>query len=447
MSLKLTTRTMAKHNPRHDRRWMVPLFVLIVSVHALSEIKVPGDSAWVLHTAQSILSEGNTDLTEYGLVEGVDNQYTLVWVDGKPYNMFPLGPALWALPALALADGGMRVFSGRSYETVLQVQAATDMQELVASLAVATAALLLWSLLRALGLNRRRALILVLFFAFGTSAWSVASRALWPHGPSLVWLGTVLLCLVLAERRPGLLWLAGAALALAFVTRPTNALSVIGLTIYAVWRFRRQAWGLVVAGGIGAVLFAGHNLAVYGALLPPYFQPDRLTGSSTVLEALAGNLVSPGRGLLVYTPVLFFGFWGWKQWQRDDQWRPLVNALALIIIAHWIAISRFPHWWGGWCYGPRFFSDLLIYFMIMLVPVVRALEFRTRAGRMRTVAFAMTMVAGGVIHWAGANATGTMQWNAHPANIDQKSERVWDWKDPQFLRWQERSWDDVPLVP
>jgi uncharacterized OsmC-like protein len=40
-----------------------------------------------------------------------------------------------------------------------------------------------------------------------------------------------------------------------------------------------------------------------------------------------------------------------------------------------------------------------------------------------------------VVHGAGANVVGTEQWNGIPANIDQHPERLWDWKDPQFLRW------------
>ena len=436
---------MSNATHRRDWRWPLSLFLFIIVIHSMSGIKMTGDSLWTLHTTMSILAEGDVDLTEYGLEYGVHEHYTVHWVDGVPYNMFPLGPSLWSLPFVALIDGGMRLFMGRSYQTELLAGHHSDAQEACASVAVGVAAIILWYLGRGFGLGRWRTLLLVVLFAFGTSVWSAGSRALWPHGPSLVWLGVALLCLVRAEQRPRLLWLAGAALALAYVTRPTNAISVMALTIYAMWRFRRQAVGLVVAGGIGALLFAWHNLAVYGEVLPPYFQLARLAGSGTQLEALAGNLISPGRGLFTFTPVLLFSFYGWWLWQKDDRWRPLINVLVVIIFAHWLAISRFPHWWAGWSYGPRFFTDMMLYFAVLLVPVMGALEFRTLAGRIRGGVFVAALVMGIAFHGAGATLVGPMHWTGVPADIDKHPERVWDWGDPQFLRWVEREVDDPPL--
>lgn len=423
---------------RSDLRWTVPLFVAVVAVHASSWVKMPGDSAFTLQTAQSILEDGDVALDEYLSAEDAANEYAIVLVDGVPHNYFPLGPSLWALPAVAAIDGALRVFEGRSYRTELLAGHHSDVQEFLASCAVAWAAVLVWLLARNLGLTRRRALLLACLFAFGTSAWSAGSRALWPHGPSLVWLGLALWSVLRAEERPRLLWLAGLALALAYVTRPTNAVAVVGLTAYALLRFRTGAWPLLAAGAAGALLFAWHNLAVYGALLPPYFQPSRLADHGNVPLALAGNLVSPGRGLLVFTPVLLFAGRGWWLWRRDSARRVLADTLLAAIAAQWVAISLFPHWWAGWSYGPRFFTDTLVFFSFLLVPVVRELEFGTRAGRIRGVLFVAALVWGIVVHGAGANLTATMDWNGDPANIDHHPERVWDWSDPQFTRWRSR---------
>jgi hypothetical protein len=38
------------------------------------------------------------------------------------------------------------------------------------------------------------------------------------------------------------------------------------------------------------------------------------------------------------------------------------------------------------------------------------------------------------VHFQGATNALVYDWNALPIDIDKASWRVWDWKDPQFLR-------------
>ena len=38
------------------------------------------------------------------------------------------------------------------------------------------------------------------------------------------------------------------------------------------------------------------------------------------------------------------------------------------------------------------------------------------------------------VHYRGANAADVMDWNGSPAPIDLYPQRVWDWRDPQWLR-------------
>lgn len=38
-----------------------------------------------------------------------------------------------------------------------------------------------------------------------------------------------------------------------------------------------------------------------------------------------------------------------------------------------------------------------------------------------------------VINVLGATENRIWSWNVRPINIDEKPERIWDWKNPQFL--------------
>lgn len=419
---------------RTPRRWALALFLLVVTVHAFSELRTPWDSRWALHVAYSLVTEGDADLEEWRhqLEPG---EYRIEYVDGRPYTIFPLGASLWAAPFVALADGGLRLFSDHGYRDELERMSIADTQELLASIAVGLATVLSFRLYLRMGLSLAPALMLALALAFSTSAWSTASRALWSHAPSLACNAAALLLLwpdrALSRRR---LVGAGLVLGLGYVTRPTNAWGVVVLTSWVLWRERGRAWPLMVGGAAVAVLFFAHGLSVYGSPLPPYYQPGRLDGESTLAVALLGNLVSPARGLLVYTPLLLLLPWGWR-WGWSANRGPF-GVCAAVGLGHWLAVSAFPHWWGGHCYGPRFFTDVLPFLFVPLVPVA-AHASRRGAGRGLRAAVVVTALVGVVLHGIGANVHSALAWNRLPLDIDDSTERLWSWTDPPFLRWQD----------
>ena len=156
-----------------------------------------------------------------------------------------------------------------------------------------------------------------LTFAFATSAFSTASRCLWSHGPAILLISAELAILVRARPRPGrpgrdgLVWLLGPLFVLAYAVRPPTAVIAVALTaVVAVNHLRRLP--LVIFGGAisGAGYFAV-NLATSQRWLPGYYAPGRLTKSHTFFEAVAGNLISPQRGLLVWCPSRFWPGWVW----------------------------------------------------------------------------------------------------------------------------------------
>jgi len=49
-------------------------------------------------------------------------------------------------------------------------------------------------------------------------------------------------------------------------------------------------------------------------------------------------------------------------------------------------------------------------------------------------AFVILLAVSGWIHSRGALRNDVYLWNVSPVNIDADPARVWDWRDPQFLR-------------
>jgi hypothetical protein len=220
------------------------------------------------------------------------------------------------------------------------------------------------------------------------------------------------------------------------VIRPTSAIEIVVLTAYVVARHRAQtlrylAWSLPVA-----LPWLAYNLAVHDALLPSYYLTLRLGSVATFAEALAGNLVSPTRGLLVYSPILALAAWGVALDLRSPTRRSLSAAFGVIPILHWIAVSLFPHWWAGHSYGPRLMTEATPFLAYFLLPVFEHLPRLRRPVRAAAFSAALLLaVLGTAMHAAGATSSEGYAWNVLPQDVDRHPARLWSWKDPPFLRW------------
>src|SRR6185369_7441598 len=93
--------------------------------------------------------------------------------------------------------------------------------------------------------------------------------------------------------------------------------------------------------------------------------------ASTFFEVLAGHLVSPSRGLLVYVPAIFVV--GYLLIRYRDLVRKRLVVLALSAVgALLLAISFYYPWHGGHCYGPRLTTDLVPWLALLAMLAVEA---------------------------------------------------------------------------
>ncbi|HEX8438233.1 hypothetical protein [Archangium sp.] len=425
-------------------------------VYESSPIKGAGDLFWSLPTVFSILREGNADLDEYqegfhhypGAVEVVDGHYR---------NFFPMGSALVALGPIWIFNGVVdfiapvakhvpKLAKGvsnwqKNFARVGNIDASfiytTDM--VLASLLMALAAVFIQLMASEL-LPWKWALVVTGVFAFCSSIWSTATRDLGQHGPSVLMLSIALWLLVRGRRLPhGVPW-AGLFVGLSYVMRPTNSISVMLLSLLVLLRYRRYFLAYCAMGLLVALAFFSYNGSVYGAILPPYYQPARIIPESggLMLEALAGNLVSPARGLFIYSPIFLFSLYGLALELRAPRARVEALVVGAILLLHWLIISSFPHWWAGHSYGPRYMTDMAPYLCYLLIPVVDMLRTTTAEPvwkRGFVLTFAVLAGWSFFTHLRGAtNWEAAAGWNASPTNVDQDPGRLWDFRDPAFFR-------------
>lgn len=443
------------------------VFLLTLLVHGLSRNLTSFDSRWVVHTALSILHQGNTDLDEYlpqlerdrfYLVECVSAEHVRSYPvrdreqcrDGHLYHFYPAGlpllvaPAVWAAEkTLGLAQPWLRPLAEEARSPLLKSFLRGDLVEghavlelAIASFFMAVASAVLYLIARQF-LGRLRSLLVAAIFAFCTPAWSTASRGLWQHGPSMLMLALALLLAILAEKRPGLIRFLGLPLALSFWIRPTNAVPILVFSVFVLLRHRKHFLSYMLWSAPLAALFVGYSLAIYGTLIPPYYWLYRVAANSLLFhsrlgEALAGNLISPSRGLFLYVPVFVFAVYGMAIRPHDERMRKLRPCLVAIVLLHWILISFFQDWAGGHSFGPRYFSDmtpLLTYFLIPVLKPPGGARFRRTAFYL---AFGALVAASFFINCRGATRWESYLWNVRPGEANPA--RLWDWKDPAFLR-------------
>ena len=313
------------------------------------------------------------------------------------------------------------------------------------------------------------ALLITVCFAFGTSAWSILSQGFWLQSVTVCFIGLGLLFYVLGEKKKRYDFLCGLFLGLAAAARMPNIAILATVILFLLWEkhFLRALY-IAILGFVPIGLLLLYNSRLFGSpwltgqMIRGHLDAVQKTGSpdlwsTPMLTGLVGNLVSPSRGLLIYSPVLIFGLVGIVLSFRDKKFiafRPLGVAflVQLIVAAKWF------DWWGGWTYGNSNLADATLFLLLSLVP------FFAKMGKdLRVILlFLPIMVFSIYVHWLGAYVYDDVNWNnrtflvsagekthvaAHKVNILRQSIRVnqnlismdinnkefrnrlWDWKD------------------
>jgi len=412
---------------------LVPLLVFgvvfVVYVVTPRSSQVYSDPRWSIQLAYSIIHEGNIDLDEYKEAIHPEDGSVLT-IDGHQYSLYPLGTPILAVPFVFVYNMLTPASTARIQEIYPRAQ------EIIAAFYVALTAVLIY-LIALLTLDKKRSLLVAFIFAFCTSAWSTATRALWQHGPSMLMLSLALYILLLARKRPAIAQFASLPLAFSFVIRPLNAFSIFLFSLFVFFYYRKYFIKYLLWSTVIAVPFFIMNYATFGSFLPDYYHKYGAFVPLT-LERLLGPLVSPGRGLFVYSPIFLFSFIGiylkLKGFQIRNPENVLDLILVMIIVIHCFTISIWMMWWGGYSTGPRMLSDILPYLVYFLIPVVGYLGSHARGFHPMRLGFAALLLFSFLmtIHTATSDAVYT--WNSVPNSVDRNLPRLWDWDDPPFLR-------------
>jgi glycosyltransferase involved in cell wall biosynthesis len=406
------------------------LFVLFLTVFAVSPVKTPTDSRWSVHTAMSFVEGRGGDLTAYLPILEKEDFYHIDYPDGRPRTRYPIGTSLLAIPAVIVAS-----WINPHFSEGLRYHIPAKTEKFIAAMFGAAAGVVFFCVVLCQFQSPAIALASSFIFSFCTSIWSTATRALWQHGPLVLMLVIAMLLLVRARRRPDLIQYVSLPLAMAFLIRPTAIVPIAALSTYVLflqraWFVRYVCWAAIV--GVPWIVY---NFATYDGLLPAYYTGEAFSSQTRFVEGLLGNLFSPSRGVFVFSPVLLFASSGFVLALRDATQRPLHLAYGAIIVGHSIIVGAASMWWAGHSFGPRFMTDIVPFLVYFTAFNFRLLDpFRSRTQTAVSAAVAVLALVSLIINAQGALRQETFAWNVIPNDIDQNTSRAWDWRDPQFAR-------------
>jgi len=347
---------------------------------------------------------------------------------GHFFSNFPIaGPLLVSPLYFPLAFLGRR-----EWDPALLVLVARIAGKFAAAIVVALSAVLLLLLLKRLT-TARWAWRLTLVYALATETWSISSQALWQHGPGELALIGCFYCLQRwweDRERHAWSWLCGACAAAAFVIRPTNVVLLPALVVALLLAKTKLAdyVRLLAVPLVGGALLAGYNLYLFQRLSGGYAVAV-LYGSA--FPGLAGLFLSPGRGLLIYTPVVLFALGAFLPGASTARrkHKVLLEASVIFIILESLVMSRSISWWGGYSWGPRLLAELIPPLIVLMAIGVSAIDhvWPRRA-------FAVLAVYSVLIQAAGVFFYPNGHWDATPRSVDGAPARLWDWDDNPIAR-------------
>lgn len=433
------------------------LFVLSALIFWWSPVRQIADSNYSMLMSQSLLYHHSFMLDGYAiprLEPTVQNKwfrnrpytyngkqtYQIQVVDNHLYYYLPPGTSILSMPLVALMNAvGI---SASNADGTFNLNGETVIELFIAAVLMAGLTVIFY-LTGRFFLSRCWSVLIALGAALGTQVWSTATRALWSETWGILLMGIVILMLVrhelgLHRLRPVLL---ASLMAWMYFVRPTNSIQILAVSIYVLLSARKIFIWYVITGGVWLAGFVAYSWYHFHDWLPHYYLYAQF-GLSTFWVALAGHLISPSRGLLIFVPVVVFVFYLLARYRNELEHRRLAILSLAVIFAHLLLISCFSFWVGGASFGPRYSTALVPWFVLLSILGIKAMltARAANAGKSRSLPRRVELAAGALLLFISVfmNAQGaifqsTYSWNAGPPDVGIAFERVWDWKDPQFL--------------
>lgn len=223
---------------------------------------------------------------------------------------------------------------------------------------------LLFLYLMALGFSARASLLSALTWGLGTIAWPYARLLFTEPVVALGLLTSFYGCALFRQQQTfAAAFLSGLGFGLAVAAAPFSVLAfpfiVAGLFLASpVERSGRyltaNGWLIGMAGPV--LMTAFYNLCRFGNSLDSGYRLA-VSDFSSPFAGILGLLISPGRGLVFYSPVTLLAIPGC--FLIHSKHRAEVLRISALWLTYFLFFGGWKVWHGGWSWGPRYLVPLL----------------------------------------------------------------------------------------
>jgi hypothetical protein len=172
--------------------------------------------------------------------------------------------------------------------------------------------------------------------------------------------------------------LAGLLLGATLWVRPTHLIAMLVFLAAIIAWDRRTGWRTaLLTGAVIGVLSAGllfRNQTLFGSPLD-FGYPTAAEGGKQVLsfktpllQGLYGFLLSPGKSIFVFAPVLLLAIAGIRKLARRNLGLAIVAGGCPVI--YLLFFSKYTQWEGGYCVGPRYLLPAIFLLCLGLGPMI-----------------------------------------------------------------------------
>ncbi len=238
---------------------------------------------------------------------------------------------------------------------------------------------------------------------------------------------SIALYLLLRDDPSRVAW-AGFWLWLGVFNRPSNVVVALPLSICVFVRYRSQIVKFVILGTVPLIVMAWYSTTYLGSIFTLGQTQDVNLFSGDMVQGFFGLLLSPARGLFIFTPLFVFSA-AYMLYALFSKMTPSIyKYLAATVIAMIALFAKWYQWWGGASFGYR----LLIEAVPMLI-IFLALWWGSAIGRRWyfRAAFIAALLVSIYFHFLGAYYYPS-GFNFIPGHINVQTWRLWDWHDTEL---------------
>ena len=419
------------------------LFCLVYLVYNINGRPIgSGDTLPASLLPFSILDNHNLYLDQfaYYFKSNFERAYWISTIDEHSLSIYPIVTPVLLLPFYLLAflfikfaNIPIDMFDPR-FSLIVPV-----MEKLAASLIASLSVIFIFLSLKEL-IDRRTAAIVAIIFAFATNTWTISSQGLWQHGFVELFLAMLIYLVLINEKRASnkIIICSGTISGLLIFNRPADSILLIPILYYIVGLKDRRIAYYLFAMFLSGAPFLLYNIHYFGNLFGGMSALlGGFNGRFGSIVPYVGLLISPSRGLFVYTPIVLLSILGYFKISQisDIKIQKFLMMFGFSIPIQIIVYGSFEMWWAGWSYGPRFLTGMLPVLAVFVGLYMKDLHLNLRDSKnlLLICIISFLLIWSIFVQFVGAFYYPNGNWDGDP-NVDLHPEKLWDWKDTQIIR-------------